>query len=57
MKKPTCPTCKSTNVWRDALIYWDNDLQDWSISTIFDNGGCADCDAETKEFIWIGGAE
>ena len=38
-----CTECKSTNVWFDALVCYDEDAQDFVVENIFDDRGCSDC--------------
>jgi len=46
-KNMVCKYCNSDTVLRDAWASWDEDLQDWVLETVFDQGHCGDCDGET----------
>lgn len=53
-QKPVCPYCGSDGIVRDATARWDPDEQCWSISGIFDNETCDDCEAEGDDFAnWV----
>lgn len=43
---PTCPTCMSTRVVRDAWASWNGDTREWELSAVFDVMVCGDCGAE-----------
>lgn len=50
---PICPECSSDNVYRDSTSTWDIIEQDWVTMSVFDNGGCNDCEAEGITFEWV----
>lgn len=41
-----CCKCGSDNISRDAYARWDEDAQEWSLSSVQDFAVCEDCDAE-----------
>lgn len=44
-----CSECQSTNVLSDAYAAWNEDNQEWELSSTFDKGAyCEDCDGETR---------
>ncbi|MDF0490402.1 hypothetical protein PX554_19930 [Sphingomonas sp. H39-1-10] len=45
--KPVCRICGSEDVSRNATVRWDQDLQDWTLTGMFDNATCDDCGAES----------
>lgn len=45
--KPVCGNCGSEAVSRNATVRWDQDLQDWTPTGIFDSATCDDCGAES----------
>lgn len=40
-----CKHCGSTHIVRDAWVEWDDTAGDWTVSEIFDDGYCFDCEA------------
>lgn len=41
-----CPECGSTDgVVRDAFASWDEDTQEWVLSSVYDNFSCNECGA------------
>lgn len=49
---PTCRTCGSIRVLRDAWAVWDAVLGEWTLGEVFDNAFCPDCDHETR-IVWL----
>jgi alpha-D-ribose 1-methylphosphonate 5-phosphate C-P lyase len=47
MINKVCKYCDSENVWKDALVEWDKDKQEWITEEINDSDYCRDCDGET----------
>lgn len=55
MKKyPTCKTCGSQAVMKDAWAEWDYDGQQWVLKAEFDATHCEDCEGWTT-IEWIEG--
>ncbi|WP_425416962.1 DUF3768 domain-containing protein [Oricola indica] len=44
---PTCSTCGSPNVLRDAWAVWDTSRGRWALGEVFDHAHCADCEGDT----------
>jgi predicted Zn-ribbon and HTH transcriptional regulator len=44
-----CPQCKADAVLRDAFAEWDEETQEWSLSSVFDSFSCNSCGAEFKD--------
>lgn len=45
---PTCRTCGSERVVKDAWACWNPDAGLWELETVFDHEYCQQCEAETK---------
>jgi uncharacterized protein DUF3768 len=45
---PICQLCGSDRVVRDAWAAWNNQTQNWELSSIFDRAFCQTCEAETN---------
>ena len=43
-----CGNCGSDDVCRDAWARWDIGAQDWVLGSVFDDGHCNRCDAESS---------
>lgn len=41
--RKVCARCGSHNVTHDALVRWDEDAQQWEMSSLLDSGDCDDC--------------
>jgi len=53
-QQPKCGNCGSNQVVRDTSVYWDVELQDWVINTIYDKGmACGDCGQEISSFEMV----
>ena len=50
---PQCPSCGSTDVYKDALAKWDIDRQEWVLASEYDSGHCESCEAGLKRFKWV----
>lgn len=48
---PTCKTCGSTNIVRDAFAEWDQTTQNWVLRTVFDDILCDDCSSTSIEDV------
>lgn len=44
--RPHCSYCGSTEIYADASTQWDNDLQDWVMTSTYDNTDCGTCGGE-----------
>jgi hypothetical protein len=42
-----CADCGSSDVTRDATASWSNELQDWELCSVMDQGYCNECDTES----------
>lgn len=51
-KTPKCPDCGSEDVSIDGQARWDDEAQEWSLSTTFDTGTCEACEREIRYFDW-----
>lgn len=51
-QRPTCRYCGSKNVSVDSIARWNDELQDWVLSSTLDSGYCDDCGEEQKHFNW-----
>jgi hypothetical protein len=49
---PVCPECGSEDISTDAAVRWDNDKQDWIVSSVFGSGSCGHCETEFKDPDW-----
>lgn len=55
--KPICPRCGADDLVRDACARWDDDIQGWSLSGIYDCTACAICGAESDDLArWVASA-
>lgn len=52
VERPVCSRCGGTEIRVDAAARWDEQLGDWVVRTIFDDGHCDDCEEET-ELKWV----
>ena len=43
-----CPWCDSTDISRDASAYWNEEIQEWEVSDLYDDYSCGKCGLETK---------
>ena len=50
---PQCPSCGSTDVYKDALAKWDIDKQEWVLASEYDSGHCESCETGLKRFNWV----
>ena len=50
---PQCPSCGSTDVYKDALAKWDIDRQEWVLASEYDSGHCESCETGLKRFNWV----
>jgi Protein of unknown function (DUF3768) len=48
---PTCRTCGSERVARDAWACWNRETGLWELETVFDQEYCHQCEGETH-FVW-----
>lgn len=46
---PTCQSCGSTNIVKDAYAEWDPTTQTWVLRTVFDDVICDDCSSTNIE--------
>jgi hypothetical protein len=49
---PTCGTCGSTDVRRDAWARWDAETRSWTLGELFDHAQCSDCERDTR-IAWL----
>lgn len=49
---PTCKTCGSERVARDAWACWNAESGLWELENVFDQEFCHKCENETK-FVWM----
>ena len=48
---PTCKTCGSERVARDAWACWNPESGLWELETVFDHAHCHQCEGETS-LVW-----
>jgi len=48
---PSCRTCGSERVVKDAWACWNPESGLWELESVFDHEHCHQCDGETK-FVW-----
>ena len=49
---PKCKYCGSLNVFAEACVWWSEEDQAWTVSTVYDKSySCKDCDQET-DIVW-----
>ena len=46
-----CARCGSRNVTHGAIARWNEDEQDWQVSSLLDNGDCDDCGYDGSRVI------
>lgn len=46
--KIVCRDCGSDDVRRDAWAEWDEDLEEWTLGTVFDAGHCENCEGDAS---------
>lgn len=52
-QKPVCQECGSDDVSFDAAAVWNQETQQYELSSTFDSGGCRNCEQEFKHVDWI----
>lgn len=55
-QKPVCQECGSDDVSFDAAAVWNQETQEYELSSTFDSGGCRNFRQEFKHFDWIDGS-
>lgn len=48
---PTCRTCGSERVVKDAWACWNSETGLWELEAVFDQEFCHQCDGETR-LVW-----
>ena len=48
---PSCRTCGSTRVTKDAWVGWNSEAALWELETVLDQEFCHHCEAATT-FVW-----
>lgn len=43
-----CSNCRGERVFRDACAEWNEDAQQWELTTVYDHATCEDCDSDTN---------
>jgi hypothetical protein len=52
--RPVCKECGSNDLTRDACARWDDELQDWIASGVYDCTNCGSCGAESDDLAeWL----
>lgn len=52
-QKPICQECGSDDVSFDAAAVWNQETQEYELSSTFDSGGCRNCEQEFKHVDWV----
>lgn len=52
-QKPVCQECGSDDVSFDAAAVWNQETQQYELSSTFDSGGCRNCGQEFKHVDWV----
>lgn len=55
-QKPICQECGSDDVSFDAAAIWNQETQEYELSSTFDSGSCHNCEQEFKHADWIDGS-
>lgn len=50
--RPKCTACGSSDVLKDAFAVWDEENQEWVLSSTYDNNFCSDCGTSSDELVW-----
>jgi hypothetical protein len=45
-----CPSCKSTNISADGILYWNIENQRWELEGVLDDKCCNECGYEGHRF-------
>lgn len=51
-QKPVCAECGSDDVTLDAVARWDEEKQDWALSSTFDDAYCGACEQADINLKW-----
>jgi len=51
-EKPVCTKCGGDSIKRDAWAVWNEEEQDWEISSTYDDMWCDDCE-DTASVNWV----
>ena len=46
--RKTCSVCGSTDIRIDAWAEWDEEIQEWVLSEVYDAAFCMGCEGECK---------
>ena len=46
LERPVCKYCGSPEVVADASVRWDEEVQEWIISSVYDDVFCDECTNE-----------
>lgn len=52
-QKPICQECGSDDVSFDAAAAWNQETQEYELTSTFDSGGCRSCGQEFKHVDWV----
>lgn len=52
-QKPVCQECGSDDVSFNAAAVWNQETQQYELSSTFDSGGCRNCGQEFKHVDWM----
>lgn len=52
-EKPVCKYCGSDDVSVDAAAHWNQETQEWELTSTFASGNCSHCGSEIKYLDWI----
>lgn len=44
--RKVCADCGSDDVGKTAAVFWDVEVQNWQISTIYDGSWCESCNSD-----------
>lgn len=50
--RPYCAKCGSHSIAADCSAEWDEELNEWSLTTIYDNKQCLVCGYDSNSMPW-----
>lgn len=51
---PSCRSCGSKNILKDANAEWDPETGTWVLAAVYDNASCEDCgETGNHQILWV----
>lgn len=52
-ERPTCKHCGSSDIRADAWAMWDDNAQQWVLTSTYDNYWCESCEIDEVTLEWV----